>query len=86
MGSPLGPSISELCIFKIKNKIFNTIKKPKIYVHYVDNIFIATQSYDEINKLKQTLKKNSILKFTTELNINKKFPSAHPNRMSQPHL
>ena len=36
-------------------------------------IFIATWSYDEINKLKQTLEKNSVLKFTTELNINKKY-------------
>ena len=33
----------------------------------------ATQSYDEINKLKQTPEKNSVLNFTTELN--KKSPS-----------
>ena len=42
----------------------------RIYIRYVDDIFIATQSYDEINKLKQTLEKNSLLKFTTEININ----------------
>ena len=41
-----------------ENKTFKTISKPKIYVRYVDDIFIATHSYDEINKLKQTLKKN----------------------------
>ena len=35
-------------------------------------VFIATPSHDEINKLKQTLEKNFGLKFTTELNINKK--------------
>ena len=39
---------------------------------YIDNIFITTQSYDEINQLKQTLEKNSVLNFTIELNINKK--------------
>ena len=50
------------------------ITKPKIYVHYVDNIFIATDYYNEINKLKQTLEKNTILNFTTELIINKKNP------------
>ena len=37
-----------------KKKIFKmTITKLKIYFYYVDNIFIATHSYNEINKLKQ---------------------------------
>ena len=74
MDSPLGSSISEFYISHIKNKIFSTIKTSKIYVRYKDDIFIATQSYDEIKKLKQTLKKNLVLKFTTELNINQKIP------------
>ena len=53
MGSPLSPTISEFYMSHIENKIFETtITKPKIYVRYVDNIFIATHSYDEINKLK----------------------------------
>ena len=56
----------------IENKIFKIkITKPKIYVRYVDNILIAAHSYNEINELKQTLKKNSVLDFTTEFNINK---------------
>ena len=67
---PLGPTISEFYMSYIKNKIFKTIiTKPKIYIHYIDNIFIATHSYDEINKLKKT-----VLKFTTKLNMNKKNP------------
>ena len=74
MGSPLRPSISEFYISHIENKIFNTIKKPKIYVRYVDDISIATESNDEINKLKQSLEKNSVLKFITGLIINKKNP------------
>ena len=37
----------------LKKKKFNTI------IHYVDDIFITTQSYNEINELKQTLEKNS---------------------------
>ena len=44
-------------ISHIVNKIFNTIKKPKIYVIYVDDIFIDKQSHNKINKLKQTLEK-----------------------------
>ena len=43
-----------------------------INVRYIDDIFIATQCYNEINRLKQTLEKNSQLNFTTEHNINKK--------------
>ena len=58
MESPLGPTISEFFMSHIENKIFETIiTKPKIYARYVDNIFIATRSYDEINKFKQTLEK-----------------------------
>ena len=72
MDSSLGLFMSEFYISLIENRIFFTLKKPKIYVHYVDDIFIATQFYDKINKLKQTLEKNFVLKFTTELNINKK--------------
>ena len=30
----------------------------------LDDVLIATQFYDEINKLKQTLEKNSVLKLT----------------------
>ena len=71
MGSHLRPSIFEFYISHIDNKIFNTIKKPQIYICYVDDIFIAPQFHNEI-KLKQTLEKNFVLKFTTKLNINKK--------------
>ena len=54
MGSPLEPSISEFYSPHIKSKTFNTIKKPKIYLRAVGDIFIVTQSFDETN-LKQTL-------------------------------
>ena len=74
MGSPLGPTIFEFYMSQIENTIFKTtIIKSKIYLRYVDSIFIATYSYDEINKLKQTLEKNSDQNFTTKLKIiNKK--------------
>ena len=64
--------ISDYYKFHIESKIFKTIKyEPNIYVHYVDGIFIITQTYNEINTLKQTLRKKSVLNITTELNINK---------------
>ena len=44
----------------IENKIFITIiTKLQIYVRNVDDIFIATHSYDEINNLKPILEKHS---------------------------
>ena len=70
MGSALDPTISEFYMSHIESKIFKTmITKSKIYVRYVDDIFIRKHSYDEINKLEQTLEKNSVLNFTTELKI-----------------
>ena len=49
MGLPLGPIVSEIYMSHTENNIFKTIiTKPKIYVCYVDDIFIATHSYDEI--------------------------------------
>ena len=35
---------------------------------------MVSQSYNEINKLKQTLEKDSLLKFTSEISIDKKIP------------
>ena len=52
MGSPLSPTISDFYMSHVENKISKTIiTKTKIYICYVDDIFIATHSYDEINKL-----------------------------------
>ena len=73
MGSPLGPTISEFYLSYIENRISKTmITKPKIYDRIVDDIFIAIHSFDEINKLKQTLEKNFRWNITTKLIINLK--------------
>ena len=58
MGSPLDPTTSEFYMSHIENKISKTIiTQPKIHVCYVDNIFVVTRTYDDINTLKQTLVK-----------------------------
>ena len=50
--SPFGPTVSEFYMSLNENKIFKTIiTESKIYVLFVDDVFIATYSYDEINKL-----------------------------------
>ena len=57
----------------LENKIFNDIKNPLIYVHYVIDILILT---DDIQKLKNYNQhsKITVLKFTYELNTNNKIP------------
>ena len=73
MVSQLGPTIFEFYMSYIENKIVKTtISKPKIYIRYVDDIFIAAHSYKEINKFKPNSRKNLALNFISELNINKK--------------
>ena len=56
----------------LEKKIFNNIKKPSIYLRYVDNIPILTNYTTEINILQDTYQKNSVLNFVHELNKNNK--------------
>ena len=73
MGPPLGPTTYQFNIFNTKNKnIWHHIIKPKIYVCHADDVFIYSKFYNVINKLKQTLEKNFVLNFTTEINVNLK--------------
>ena len=55
----------------LENRIFNNIKKPPIYLRYVDDILILTNNINEIN-IQDTFQNNSVLNFTHELNKNNK--------------
>ena len=37
----------------LENKIFNTINKANIYLRYADDIFLLTNSTDEINIIQE---------------------------------
>ena len=64
MGSPLEPTFANYYMGHLENKIFsNQELKPKIYVRYFDDIFLLDDSTDEINILKTTFEKNSVLNF-----------------------
>ena len=41
----------------IENKIFNSIKKPSVYLRYVDDILVLANDTNEINILKTPSKK-----------------------------
>ena len=69
MGSVLGPIFINFYMYDLENKIFNSIRKPSIYLRWVDDILILAK---DTNKTYKTQKKNSVLNFTHELNKNNK--------------
>ena len=76
MGSVPGPNFSNFYMSDLENGIFNSIKKPTIYLRYVDDILILTNNINEINILQDTFQNNSVLNFTHELNKNNKMFSS----------
>ena len=72
MGSVLGPIFSNFYMSDLENRIFNSTKKPPIYLRYVDDILILTNNINEINILQDTFQNNSVLNFTHEINKNNK--------------
>ena len=71
MGSVLGPIFGNFYMSDLENIIFNSIKKPPIYLN-VDDILILANNINKINILQDTFQKNSVLNFTHELNKNNK--------------
>ena len=61
MSSAQGPIFSNFYMSDLKNKIFNSIKKPPIYQRYVDDILILVNNINEIIILLDTFQKNSVL-------------------------
>lgn len=75
MGSPLGPTFANFYMCNLENHVLNEINyKPKIYCRYVDDIFLVIKNVDDLNKLKSDFEKNSILKFTYEIEKDKTLP------------
>ena len=70
MGCVLDPIFSNFYMSDLKNKIFTYIRKPPIYLRYVDDTLIRANDINEINILQDTFLKNSFLNFTHELNKN----------------
>jgi len=76
MGSPLGVLFANFYLGHIEQLIFakQPTLKPKIYLRYIDDIFIAINDINNIDQLIDSLQSNSILKFTKELENNNKLP------------
>ena len=48
------------------------MRKPPIYLRYVDDILILSKNINEINIVQDTFQNNSVLNFTHKLNKNNK--------------
>ena len=75
MGTPLGPTFANYYMCELENNAFATLSnKPKVYCRYVDDCFLMIDNIDQLHRLKKYFEDNSVLKFTTEFEINKKLP------------
>ena len=69
----LGPIFCNFFKSKLENKIFNSIRKPPIYLRYVDDILFLANNINQINVHDtSTFQKNSVLNFINEQNKNNK--------------
>ena len=73
MRSTLGHTFANFYMGNLEKMVLNELEqKPLIYCRYVDDILMLTKDSSEFKNLKSKLENCSVLKFTTELNINNK--------------
>ena len=65
---------SNFYMSNLENKSFNTIIKPNIYLRYIDDILLLTNSTDEINIIQDAFQNISFFNFTQDIIINNKIP------------
>ena len=76
MGSPLGVLFANFYLGHVEKQIFTKYPdiKPKIYLRYIDDIFLMTDKVEHIDHLIETLQNQSVLKFTKEVEVNNELP------------
>ena len=74
MGSPLGPLFANYYMSHLENQVLaqlNEGNRPLVYCRFVDDIFVVVRKAAHLEKLKQMMQDSSILKFTSEIEVNK---------------
>ena len=85
MGSALGPIFANFYMTQLENNLLESDLKPKLYVRYVDDILILTDSNNNVLELKKAFENNSVLSFSCEFSKDNKLPfldvlvDVHPN-------
>ena len=75
MGSPLAPAMADICMNWLTNEVLAKIKNPPIIMRYVDDLFLAFDSPNDVEYVYQIF--NYIhpnLKFTKEEENERKLP------------
>ena len=69
MGNSLGPTFANYYMCHVENTVFEACPtlKPKLYVRYVDDIFLIVDSLNSLNNVKEAFEQNSVLNFTFEV-------------------
>ena len=75
MGSPLGVTFANYYMCNLENKVMkDNSLKPTICTRYVDDCFVVVRDENHLRTLKNEMERQSSLKFTYELSINKILP------------
>ena len=75
MRTPLGSTFANYYMCELENNAFATLSnKPKVYCRYIDDCFLMIDNINQLHRLKKNFDDNSVLRFTTEFEINKKLP------------
>ena len=69
MGSPLGVTFANFYMANLENRVFesNPELKPNVYCRFVDDCFLIVNENNDIEKLINAFKSNSVLNFTNEI-------------------
>ena len=74
MGTPLGPTFANFYASNLEATVFKNDPslKPPLYCRYMDDIFLVIDKHDQLIKLKNMFENKSVLKFTFEVECQKK--------------
>ncbi|XP_066957074.1 uncharacterized protein [Macrobrachium rosenbergii] len=71
MGSPLGVLFANFYMGTVEQRVFEDIHQPRMYMRYIDDIFVSPNSQEEIENLRRAFHNHSCLSFTIEYCIAK---------------
>ena len=75
MGSPLGPLFANYYMGNLETQVLSSLSPdltPVAYCRYVDDVFLLVHKAHVLYNLKDLFERKSVLKFTYEIETNKK--------------
>ena len=74
MGSPLGVLFANIYMAAVEEKTFQDNPPSGIYARYIDDIFVTTNTDNEVTTMISALQSNSCLRFTSEHSLEGRLP------------